>query len=710
MEGHHSLKKVTAAGIFLSLGIVFGDIGTSPLYVLKAIIGHDEDGIGNVVDREVVLGAISCIFWTLTFQTTLKYVIFTLRADNKGEGGIFSLYTLVRRKAKWLFIPVIIGGATLLADGIITPAISVTSAVEGLQLVKKSDHSIDKPLAATAANTVQLGASAGSGGAATTTAPVDLVKEEPFITQNQVILIVSVILIILFVFQRFGTRVVGRTFGFVMVIWFGMLATLGVSQIMQSGHWDILTALNPTHAYRLLMEHKGGFWVLGAVFLCTTGAEALYSDMGHCGKNNIRVSWVFVKICLLLNYMGQGAWLLDQAAVKARLEVSPFFSIMPTWFLIPGVIIATMATIIASQALITGSYTLVNEAMRLNFWPKAKIVYPTILKEQPYIPGVNWLLLAGCLVIVFYFQKSEKMEAAYGLAITVTMLVTTLLLHFYLNVHQTDRAHRTTDIMKKIGGYLLVGIFLVIEVSFLIANLDKFPHGGWVTLLVSGVIMLVMYVWYRSRKIKNRYTDYIPMAEFIPKLRKLSTDESIPKYATHLVYLTNSNSSKEIEKKIEYSLFNKQPKRADVYWFVHVDVVDEPSACEYKVRVLDPGHVVYVRFRLGFRVEPKVNLYLRKVIEELVEEGNIDLISRYQSLRELKVPGDFKFVVIERILNYDYDLPVMDEFVMAIYSLLAKVSLTDERAFGLDTSLVVVEKVPLIRNRKEQALLKRMPD
>lgn len=640
----HKLNRISAAGVLITLGIIFGDIGTSPLYVLKAIIGE-----GNVINRDVVYGAISCIFWTLTLQTTVKYVIITLRADNKGEGGIFSLYTLVRRKAKWLMLPAIIGGCTLLADGIITPPISVASAIEGLQL------------------------------------------KYPDI---QTVPIVIIIITILFLFQQFGSSFVGKAFGPIMFLWFSMLGVVGISQITL--HADILKAVNPYYAYDILVNNPSGFWILGAVFLCTTGAEALYSDLGHCGRANIRVSWAFVKICLLLNYFGQGSWLVTQEGLN--LDANPFYSIMPEWFLIYGIALATIAAIIASQALISGSFTLISEAVRLNFWPKVKINYPTDEKGQLYVPSINWLLWFGCCAVVLYFQESTHMEAAYGLSITLTMLMTTILLMVYL---------LTRKFSYWVVGILLA-IYATIELSFLVANLSKFTHGGWVTLLIGGVLFTIMWSWINARKIRNRYLRFSELDDFLVILKDLSADTSVPKYASQLVYLTGSNFTSEIESKIMYSIFQKQPKRADVYWFVHVDVEDEPYKTEYKVVHLVPGNVIRIEFKLGFRIEQKINVLFRKVVEDLVKNNEVDITSRYESLHKHNITGDFRFIVLEKKLSADNSLPLYEKIIMQIYFLLKKLSLSEEKGFGLDLSFVTIEQVPLLLSQTKNYELKRV--
>ena len=638
------LNRVTAAGLIVALGIIYGDIGTSPLYVLNAITN------GRVISDTLIIGSLSCIIWTLTLQTTIKYVILTLKADNRGEGGIFSLYALVRRQKRWLVVPAMIGGAALIADGMITPPISITSAIEGLRQVPFFSH----------------------------------------IEGWTIVYIVLAIIAILFFLQQFGTASIGRLFGPVMSIWFLMLAVLGATHLIDD--LAIFRAFNPYYAFTLLSTYPNGFYILGAVFLCTTGAEALYSDLGHCGRGNIRISWIFVKTCLILNYLGQGAWFLSHynghQITQGMIDTgfNAFYGIMPLWFKIPGIIIATAAAIIASQALISGSFTLISEAMRLNLWPKLKINYPTEERGQLYIPGVNTLLFLGCTAIVLYFQKSTKMEAAYGLAITLCMVATSILFANFL----VSRRVRSGFIWL----YLLV--YLTIELSFLFANLNKFPHGGFVAVIVGGGLFLVMYIWFRARKIKNRYVEFVRLEHYIPKIQELSNDKSVPKYATHLVYLTSADNPKEIEHKIIYSILNKKPKRADIYWFVHVDTLDDPYTMEYKVDHIIPNDIIRVEFRLGFRVDPRINLMFRKVVEDLVTNREVNITSRYESLERSNIVGDFSFVVMEKYLSQDNDLPILERLIMKLHFWLKDVSLSEERGFGLDASAVVIEKFPLI--------------
>ncbi len=654
-HNHQNLhSKLTAAGLLITLGIIYGDIGTSPLYVMKAILDV------HAISRDIVLGGISCIFWTLTLQTTLKYVIITLSADNHGEGGIFALYALVKRtKIKWLIVPAIIGGSALLADGIITPPISVTAAVEGVKTFY------------------------------------------PSMTTKNIQIIVICILIALFTIQQFGTKLVGKFFAPMMLVWFSMLGILGTIQIFND--FSVFNAINPYYAYELLKIHPEGFFVLGAVFLCTTGAEALYSDMGHCGRKNIRISWIFVKIMLLLNYFGQGAYLINhEGKTLAQLgggdDANPFYLMMETWFQPIGVVIATMAAVIASQALISGSFTLINEAMRLNFWPKVKIKYPTELKGQLYIPSINWLLLLGCIGIVLYFEKSENMEHAYGLAIVLCMIMTTMLLNFYL-------------IMKRVKMYFiipLITLYLVIELSFLYANIVKFIDGGFVTLIIACVLIGIMATWFMAKQISHNYTKIVKIDDYKKVLAELSVDLSIPKYATHLIYMTNSNRSDEIEEKVMYSILQKRPKRADLYWFVHVNILSEPYKKEYRVTEIVKDDIYRVDFYLGFREPTKINLMFKQVIKDMVQRGEVDITSRYESLNKNNIIGDFKFVLSEKFLSNDSDLTFFEKVVMNNYFIMKKLSLSEEKGFGLDSSSVKVEQFPMVLHPPEVIDMKRL--
>ncbi len=639
-----NVQKISAATLLVALGIIYGDIGTSPLYVMKAIIGD------RPITELLVYGGISCIFWTLTFQTTFKYIFLTLSADNHGEGGVFSLYALVKRFGKGrLVIPTILGATTLLADGIITPPISVASAVEGLEAI---------------------------------------VPNLPTIP------IVITILSGLFFFQRFGTQKVGIFFGPAMVVWFSMLFVLGFSQIIH--HPEILKALNPMYAYELLVEYPNGFWLLGAVFLCTTGAEALYSDLGHCGKKNIRITWVFVKTALLVNYLGQAAWLMTQSDMMLNGR-NPFYTIMPQWFLLSGVVIATFAAIIASQALISGSYTLINEAMSLNFWPRVALRNPTDLKGQIYIPSVNTILWIGCVLMILYFKNSAHMEAAYGFSITIAMLMTTVLLTYYLLFIRK---------IKTIWVTLILIVFSLIEVSFFIANIVKIKE-RWMFLFFELFIFMVMYVWYYSRKINNRFLKFTNLTEEIQLLQTLSEDDSIPKYATHLIYLSKADKNYEIEEKILKSIFSKQPKRADVYWFLHLNRTNEPHTLNYEVIELLDDKVIKIIMNVGFRVQPKVELYFKKIVQDLVQNHELNLHIRPDGSSKYNNEPDYKFVILEKFLSVENEFTIQEGMLLHAYYILKRLSLSDAKAFGLDKSDVAIEKIPVVYQPISKLTLER---
>ena len=633
-------KRTSVAGLLIALGIIYGDIGTSPLYTFQTILTE-----GGQANKGLVFGAISCIFWTLTLQTTFKYVFITLQADNHGEGGVFSLYSLVRRYNKYLVYPAIIGAGTLLADGIITPPITVTSAIEGLNMVK---------------------------GLETHIVPGN----------NLVMEIVLIILLLLFIFQRFGTKIVGASFGPFMFLWFSMLGVLGVGQILH--HPGIFAALNPIYGIELLTLHPRGFWLLGAVFLCTTGAEALYSDLGHCGISNIRVSWIFVKTTLVLNYLGQGAWaLLPQN--QSLTGVNPFFAIVPGWFLLPSILIATIASIIASQALISGSFTLISEAISLGFWPRVKLKYPTDIRGQIYIPSINWILFLGCILVVIYFRTSEAMTAAYGFSITVAMLMTTVLVSYFLRY-------------KKHYPFWLVGaivtIFACVETSFFVANAVKLLKRLFFLVFEIGLIT-TMYVWYNARKMTLKLLTFVYIKDYFDQLVQLSNDKSIPKFATHLVYLTKAGSHKQIEKRIIESIFSHTTKRADIYWFLNIDRSDDPYTMEYSVEPILDEKIMRVDFRLGFRIQPKIGIMFRKVVEEMLHNKEIVLDNCFPLLN-MKATDDFRFVILERFLSYDNEFAFREGFILNTYFSIIKLAQSDPEAYGIDSDQAVIEKVPLV--------------
>ena len=630
-------NKVGFLGLLITLGIVFGDIGTSPLYVMKAIL-HT----GETIDEHTILGALSCIIWTLTLQTTIKYVCVALRADNNGEGGILALYALLRRlKSKWIYILAIIGASTLLADGIITPAITVTTAIEGLESI--SPH-------------------------------------------LPVIPITLAIITIIFFVQRFGTESIGKSFGVFMLLWFLLLGIVGIISI--TSYPLILKAFNPYYAALLLAKSPQWFLILGAVFLCTTGAEALYSDLGHCGRKNITISWAFVKTMLILNYLGQGAWVLTH--VQTASTVNPFFSIMPQSMLFFAIIMATGAAIVASQALISGTFSILSEAMNLHFWPRMRIKHPTQVKGQLYIPVINLAMYIGVVLIILLFRDSSHMEAAYGLAITITMLMTTLLLGSYLHTKGVSRL-----IM-----ILFIGAYCTIEGIFLAANLSKFLAGGWCTMLIGGILFLMMYVWIRAIKIRNHYISSKPLDDYYQIISDIKADMSIPKYTSNLVYINHASKEGTVDDKLVYSIINKQPKRADHYWLINMDFVDTPDTLEYDCKVLIPNTLYNITMHIGFRIEPRVSLYLRQVVEDLVANKKVDLTSNYPSLRKNGISGDFRFIIIHRVYYPENSVNRQQNLLMNFYALISKIGIDEPKALGLDTSMVMVERVPLIINHR----------
>jgi KUP system potassium uptake protein len=655
---HSSHNKLTAGGLLVTLGIVYGDIGTSPLYVMKAIT------TGESISQDLVYGGVSAVFWTLMILTTFKYVYLALNADNRGEGGIFALYALVRRyKSPWIIYPAIIGCAALISDGFITPPISVSSAVEGLS---------------------NLGTRAGINFAEINTIPI-----------------VLTILIGLFVIQQFGTNFVGRAFGPIMMLWFSMIGTLGVIQILK--HPGVIQALNPMYAIKMVTIYRGeltghhGFWLLGAVFLCTTGGEAMYSDLGHCGKQNIRISWGLVFSCLMLNYLGQAAFLMNNYAGKVYESKSVFYGLMSPDFLPYGIGIATLAAIIASQALISGCFTLVNEAMKLKLWPNMKVNYPTQMKGQIYIPSINWFLLAGCITVVLIFRESSKMEAAYGLAIVLDMLMTTTLLLHYMN-------------MKRKPGWKIIGLGIIlfsIELSFMFSNLSKFSHGGWFSVLLAAILFSCIYMWYRAKELRRRHLSVVSIEPYIPMLKDLMDDDTLPKEATNLVYLAMSNDQDKIDSNIIYSIFRKRPKRADIYWFVHVDICDDPYLKQYKVTTIVPQKVFFVRLKFGFKVEHKVNLMFSKIVEEMQENGEVDELSHYPSLRKHRFGADFKFIILNSRASVDDEISPFDQFTIRAYRILKNLSLPTSEDFGLEISNVEVETVPINVGKTAEIQLKR---
>mgnify|MGYP002751474779 FL=1 len=644
-SGLSTHKKLTAMGLLIAIGIVFGDIGTSPLYVMRTILRANPH-----FDANYILGAVSCIIWTLTLQTTLKYVIVALRADNKGEGGVLALFTLIRKRGyRWLFIVAILGASTLIADGVITPAITVTSAIEGL-------HGLS--------------------------------------TDIPIVPIVLFIISTVFFIQRFGTGSIGTYFGPFMLVWFLLLGILGMIHVVDYPY--IIKAFNPYYAIKLLASSPEWFLILGAVFLCTTGAEALYSDLGHCGRRNITISWIFVKVMLILNYMGQGAYIVSHSA-SMHTGINPFYAIMPNWLLIPGIIMATGAAIIASQALISGCFTIFSEAVHLNFWPTMKFKYPSVDKGQIYIPRINNMLYILCIITVLLFQTSAHMEAAYGLSITITMLTTTVMLAVYLKQRFTPH--------WLVIAFLLV--YLLIEGFFFLANLTKFAHGGWFTIMLALIAGSTMYIWYRAWNIRRKYLKFKKLSDYYDIIRDLKADETIPKYATNLVYIRQSDSDDMVEDKLIYSIINKQPKRADHYFLVHFSNDDAPDTLNYTCHELIEQTLYAINIRVGYRVNPLMTLYLRQIVEDLIAQHRFDIRSCYPSLRKHNIAGDFRFIVLHRIYYASTVVSASDNFMLHLFGFIRHIGIDDEQALGLDTSNVTVERVPFVINNKYKQRITR---
>lgn len=655
-------KAWSISGLLVAIGIVYGDIGTSPMYVMKSIV-NGNGGLLNI-SPDFILGSLSLVIWTLILLTTLKYVIIAMQADNHGEGGIFSLYSLVKHCGKWLIIPAMIGGGALLADGVLTPAVTVTTAIEGLK-------------------------------------SVDLI--ERIIGDNQNIIIITVIIIVslLFLIQRLGTSSIGKAFGPIMMLWFCILGIVGFVNMMS--HFEVLRAFNPIRAIHVLFGpyNKAGFMILGSVFLATTGAEALYSDMGHVGKHNIYLSWPFVKICLVLNYLGQGAWLLSHqgsASLASIEDMNPFFLMVPDTLRVGMVIIGTLAAIIASQALITGAFTLVSEASRLDLMPHLQIIYPSSTKGQLYIPLVNYSLWFSCLLVVLYFKTSANMEAAYGLSITITMLMTTLLLFEYLK--KIKKVH--------FASYLFLLFFGGLEGAFFLASLTKFTHGGYVALLIAFLLFMIMVVWYRGTAIEKEQLVKLPIKDYIPMFDKLRQDEHVHKLADNLIFLTNNKDNNNIDRDILYSIFDKGNKKARAYWFVSVSVTDDPYTLEYSVDKLYTDYIYRVHLYLGFKVEQRVNVYMRQIVTDLIKTGEHLPQSGCYSIYGEQQVGSFSFCMIHKHLVPESDISVFNRMMISMKYAIRHFAGSPAKWYGLENTSLLIENVPLFIKLKKTPQIHRI--
>ena len=645
-------KKRFNPGLFLiAIGIVYGDIGTSPLYVMKSIMAGN-GGIEKITEP-FIIGSLSLVIWTVTLLTTIKYVLIAMKADNHGEGGIFSLYALVRQRGKWLIFPAMLGGAALLADGVLTPAVTVTTAVEGLRSIEVMNRFL------------------GEG-------------------QWKVVVITLLIICALFAVQHAGTSKIGKAFGPAMFLWFSFLGIAGLVMLLQ--YPAVLKAFNPVYAIEVLFSsyNKAGLMILGSVFLATTGAEALYSDMGHVGRENVYFSWPFVKICLVLSYLGQGAWIISNmgnTALYGISDLNPFFQMLPEPLRPVAVLLSAMAAVIASQALITGSYTLVSEAIQLDLLPHLEIQYPSETKGQLFIPTVNQILWIGCSLVVVYFRSGHRIESAYGLAITLTMLMTTILLFAYLR-HVKG---------KRYLSWIILGVFGCIEMVFFISSLGKFFHGGYFTAGLTLLILVLMIIWYRGTQMEEKFCTRLNMRDHIDTLVQLHNDESIPLMANNLVYLDSIPDAEYIERDVLYSILDKDPKRAKAYWFINVNILTNPYDMSYHVETYGTDCVFRVRLDLGFKCRQQINIYLRQIVADLQKSGELPPQNKKYSIYGQSTVGNFKFCVLQKSVPTKTDLlSPLDEFVLKNKYAVRKMVGGRSKWFGLDTSTLMVEHVPLI--------------
>ena len=657
-------KEKLSVGMFLvALGIVYGDIGTSPMYVMKSIV----EGNGGLayVDEEFIVGSLSLVIWTITLLTTIKHVLIALRADNHGEGGIFALYSLVRDYGKWLIIPTMIGGCTMLADGVLTPAVTVTTAVEGLRSIEAVD--------------VFLG-------------------EGQFV----VIVITLAIISLLFMIQRSGTSSIGKMFGPVMMVWFLFLGITGLWLTL--GDLSILRAFNPLYAIQVLLSpnNKAGFLILGSVFLCTTGAEALYTDMGHVGRSNIFITWPFVKTCLILNYMGQCVWIIQNHTnpfLQNLEDFNPFYVMLPEALRPVAILLSALAAIIASQALISGSYTLVREAAGLDLMPHLNVQYPSETKGQIYIPSVNNILWFCCALVVLYFQSGSRMENAYGLAITISMLMMTVMFCVYIGV-----VHR-----HPLAAVVFGLVFFALEGVFFVSSLGKFMVGGYVAIFISLLVLFIMVSWYRGTQIEQAQNIFLQMRDHLGAVNNLQNDETIPLCSHNVVYLVKGDNSEEIDRDILYSILDKEPKRANAYWFISVITTNDPYQKQYEVETFGTDYIFRVNLYLGYKIKPSVNIYLRQVVHDLLASGELPKQNKRHSIYGPSDVGSFKFCMIRKMMPQEGDIDYLDNLLIHAKYLIRRIAGNPFQWYGLETSNILIEYVPLfLAQRQKQDRLERI--
>ncbi|MCI1984296.1 MAG: KUP/HAK/KT family potassium transporter [Bifidobacteriaceae bacterium] len=657
-----SRDKVSLGMSIVALGVVYGDIGTSPLYTIQSFISG-QGGI-QYADRPAVLGMLSLLFWSVTLITTVKYVLIAMRIDNKGEGGIFALYTLVRRYGKWLAVAAMLGGAAFLADSVLTPAVSISSAVEGLKTIPALESVFDG-------------------------------------NDNLTLIITVVIIIILFAVQSRGTERIGKVFGSVVMVWFAFLAVTGIMNL--SNDWSVFEALNPMYGLQFLVApgNKAGLAIMGTVFLSTTGAEALYSDMGHVGRGNIYVTWPLIKIALVLCYFGQGAWILKNNTNPEMMKVdnlNPFFQMMDPSIRTVAVVLSVAAGVIASQALITGAFTMVSEATGLNWMPHLQVRYPARTRGQLYIPAINAVLCVATLSVLALFRDSEHISAAYGLALTITMITTTVLLAAYI----------WWGMKKKFFAIVFTVVFLAIQILFLLASLTKFFHGGWFTMALTLAILFIMYAWDVGTKVERSQRRHLSPEEFLPALDMLHRDERIDYCSDNVVYLTSDPELRRLDTDIFYSIFADHPKRARAWWAVSVQVTDDPFTREYSVENFGTDFLFRVRIRIGFKVNQNVATYLHQIMHDLIASDELpEQATIYPKLDEDQQIGTIKYILIHKNLIPESKITSRGALSLRVKYAIRHVAGSPVKWFGLAAYNPLVEVLPLFVSTVAVPPLKR---